>query len=513
MLGLLPRDLDLGALPGMLAARHARHAALEVDGRVRSFASVEDEVGRLTAAHRAHGHLYGARVGVALSGIDVALHVCALVRAGAVAVPVNPRLPCAEIRALLEAAGASAVVVDDLALDGALAGGAARVCPRRRLSSWLDANPRASSSPEPRRRPQATAVVLSTSGTTGTPKLAPLTSADLLAFPRMLVEAPRLVGHRRVLSALPMTHVAGLQALFGSWCAGACFTHVDGFRAADVLDVIERRSPDAFVGVPTMYADLEAAGADAHDLSSVMLWVSGADAMSAARARRFQERGALVRAGRRRLLTAAFADVYGMVETAGAVAVRLYPPAPRGLRAPVVGVVLPHVEARVVDDDGLPVAPGAVGLLELRRRVHGAGRGRHARDAQATVIAADRWLATDDLVRLWPGGVIAVVGRRRERLKVGGFSVFPGDVEDAMRAYPAVRDAALVGEPDARLGEHPVALVVADGALDADAMLAWLKGRVAGYQRPTRVVVVDALPRTRAGKVDRDAAARIAHAA
>ncbi|MDX1619506.1 MAG: class I adenylate-forming enzyme family protein, partial [Nitriliruptorales bacterium] len=112
--------------------------------------------------------------------------------------------------------------------------------------------------------------------------------------------------------------------------------------------------------------------------------------------------------------------------------------------------------------------------------------------------------------RVWPGGMFAFAGRRHDRLKVGGFSVFPAEVETELRRAPNVREVALVGLPDERLGERPVALVVPDEGFDPAQFLGWAEEHVAGYRRPRDVTVVDSIPRGNHGKVNRDRATALA---
>jgi fatty-acyl-CoA synthase/long-chain acyl-CoA synthetase len=125
----------------------------------------------------------------------------------------------------------------------------------------------------------------------------------------------------------------------------------------------------------------------------------------------------------------------------------------------------------------------------------------------------DGWLCTGDHGRVFPGGLFLLSGRRHDRLKVGGFSVFPAEVEAVLDAAPGVREVAVVGVPDPRLGERPVAVVVADEGFDPDAFLAWAAERLAGYRRPRKVCRVDALPRGPNGKIDRGRAAGLAEGA
>jgi acyl-CoA synthetase (AMP-forming)/AMP-acid ligase II len=524
------RGVDLGTLPRVLAdAYDDRPAVTPGEGPERTFREIEHEVARLAAAHDALGHR-GTRVALAMANrIDVLLHVFALVRAGAVPLPVNPRLSREEFASVIAASEATVVLADgDVAArvgDEGRAPHGARWCwtgvgeppagaQGEAVEAWLAAHPDARLEPTGRVGAREVALLLATSGTTGKPKIAVLTSEGLLGVLGLLRVLP--VGRTRglragrdaLLCALPLTHVMGLSTMLGALCAGVRAIHLERFDAAEVLARIERERPNVFVGVPTMYADLEAAGAATRDLSSVQLWVSAADVMPPERARRFQQYGALETVLGRRVGTAAFADVYGMVELSGPAALRLYPPSPRRAGPlPPISVVLPGFQVRVVDEAGRPLRWGATGELQIR------GRGvlQRYEGAQGAGPNAEGWFATGDLARVWPGGIFTFVGRRRDRLKVGGFSVFPAEVETILRTHPGVADVALVGVPDERLGERPVALVVPkDQGFDTEAFLAWAAEHVAGYRRPREAKVVSALPRGAHGKIDRAAATRMA---
>ena len=315
-------------------------------------------------------------------------------------------------------------------------------------------------------------------------------------------------GRDAVIAALPLAHVMGLSVMLGALCAGVRAIHLERFSAPEVLDRIEAARPNVFVGVPTMYADLEAAGAADRDLSSIQLWVSAADVMPAERARRFQRWGAAARIAGRRVGIAAFADVYGMVELSGAAAVRVYAPSIAArLAPPAFAVTLPGFEVRAVDPEGRPLRHGQVGTLEVR----GPGVLSRYEGARGAPLRDGGWFSTGDLARVWPGGVMSFAGRGRDRLKVGGFSVFPAEVEEALARHPDVAEVAVVGVPDERSGERLVALVVARRpGLDPAAFLGWAAGEVAGYRRPREALLVDALPRGPHGKIDRAAATRLA---
>jgi acyl-CoA synthetase (AMP-forming)/AMP-acid ligase II len=510
------RGVHLGELPQVLAARYGQRNAVEDPAptpgldhaAVRTFEDIEEAAARLAAAHARAGRRRGERVLVLLDNrLDIVLHVLALSRLGAVPVPVNHRLTPPEVRAVTEATAAAAAVVD--AELGELVGEELDVVTVEELAETLRAHPADRREPDHHLDPDALAVLMTTSGTTGVPKAAALTSRGLLSSLGRLVLAP--VGQERgprrgrdqALAVLPLTHVMGLSVLLGTLCAGIPLIRRGRFDAEEVLDLIEQRRPNVVIAVPTMYADLERAGAAERDLTSVQLWGSSADVLPQDRARRFQRYGAATRLRGRGIGSALFVDIYGMVELSGAAAIRIFPPslvAP--LPAPSFAVRLPGMQVRAVDEDGRPRRPGRVG--ELQFRGSGVLRGYEGRDDVGP--DDEGWFATGDQGRVWPGGVFQFAGRAKDRLKVGGFSVFPAEVEHELRAATHIADVAVVGVADDRLGERPVAVVVPEPGFDAEAFLEWSKQAVAGYRRPTDVVEIEALPRGPNGKVDRAAA-------
>jgi acyl-CoA synthetase (AMP-forming)/AMP-acid ligase II len=514
------RGVHLGELTSVLADRYGDRPAVEdpaptpglEHGPVRTYRDLEDAVARLAAALAARGRAEGERVMVVVDNrLDVALHALALARLGAVPVPVNHRLTAHELDAVAEATGAVAAIADvDVA--GHLPDRLDRVTADE-LADDLRAHPDRRVVATPGRDADAIVTLLTTSGTTGVPKAAALTSRGLLASLGRLVLAPvgrargLRAGRDRVFAALPLTHVMGFAVLLGALSAGVPLVRRSRFDAAEALDLIERRRPNVVVAVPTMYADLERAGAADRDLSSVQVWISSADAMPTDRARRFQHYGAIARVGTRGIGSSVFVDIYGMVELSGAAAVRIFPPSLVGtLPVPSFAVTLPGIEVRAVDHDGRPVARGTVG--ELQWRGPGVLEGYEGRDDAGP--DGDGWFSSGDHARVFAGGLFQFAGRSKDRLKVGGFSVFPAEVEEELRDAPGLADLAIVGVPDDRLGDRLVAVVVAAPAFDAPAFLRWAKDNTAGYRRPHEVVEVDELPRGANGKIDREAATELA---
>jgi acyl-CoA synthetase (AMP-forming)/AMP-acid ligase II len=515
------RGVHLGALTAVLAGRYGDRPAVHdpaptpgVDhGEVRSFLDLEEVVGRSAAALRDEGVGPGEPVLVLLDNrLDVALLTFALARLGAVPVPVNHRLTGRELAAVAAASGATRAVADP-DLTERLPGGTAVVTSERLGAALRAAGPDHRLPPDPTLDADATAVLLTTSGTTGVPKAAALTSRGLLGALGRLVALPvgwqrgPRAGRDRVLAVLPLTHVMGLSTLLGAMSAGVPLVRRARFDPSEVLHLIELHRPNVVVAVPTMYADLEAVGAAARDLGSVQLWVAAADAMPTGRARRFQRYGSLARVAGAHLGSAAFLDVFGMVELSGPAAVRLFPPSVLGaLPAPPVAVALPGMEVRAVSDDGRAVGAGELGHLQWR----GLGVLESYQGQERDGPAEDGWFGTGDRGRVWRGGVFQLAGRDRDRLKVSGFSVFPAELEEELHGGPGVAELAVVGVPDERTGERLVALVVPADGFDPDAFLAWAHDQVAGYRRPRDVVVVGSLPRGAHGKLDREAATALA---
>jgi long-chain acyl-CoA synthetase len=521
--------LSAGHLGGVADFVGARYADRELVvgptllGRDRwTGRQLADTVARLGAAFARGGIRPGQTALVATDNrVDLLLHVLALARVGAIPAPASHHLKPTELAHVAAATGADAVVADSVTMGNlgeSLPTGAPRLVADGGpggfdvLGALRAGLPPAAAAPP---RPATdVALLLCTSGTTGRPKAAALTSRGLLGAYGWLSLAPvgwqgrgPRAGRDTLLTGLPLAHVMGLGTAIAALHAGIRWLHLPRFDAHTALDLIEKERVNAFLGVPTMYADLEAAGIDARDVRSVQLWMSAADKMPSDRARRFQARSGIVRLRGRTLGVAAFLDIYGMVELSGPAAVRVLPPAPSVSLSPTLPYrLLPGLQVRAVDADGRVLGWGRTGTLQLR----GPGVLRGYRAIEGAGPDARGWFSTGDQGRTWPGGLFAFSGRGRDRLKVSGFSVFPAEVEEALRGCRGVADLCIVGVPDPRTGERVTAVVVADEDFDEQRFLEDARARVQGYRRPRAVVTVAAIPRGKHDKVDREAATRLA---
>lgn len=429
---------------------------------------------------------HGGRRMVVRGGNDYGFFLAcvAVARAGGVVVPVNPRMRDEEVDYVVEDAGAEIV---DVATLGAEVD----------ASDATGASPAADSSDE-------VAGIFYTSGTTGKPKGAELTHDALVNPASMGVLWPSGLRRDEVVVALPIAHIMGFAALVGAAGTGVPVYFLPHFSPRAVLDAIEERRSTVFIGVPAMYRMLLEAGAEGRDLSSVRVWISGADVMPPDLARRFKKMGAaatLPFVGRT-VGEATFAQGYGMVELGGASSMKVSPPGTSLGLGDFLGLSMLGWDTRVVDEAGNDVDSGEVGELLVKgphvlRRYHG--------DPEKTseTVTDEGWVRTGDLARRGRFGTVRFAGRKKDVLMHGGYSVYPAEVEEALRAHPGVADAAVVGRPDEVKGEVPVAFVRREpgSALDEQSVIAHAGEHLADYKVPARVVFVDEFPRTGTGKV------------
>lgn len=433
-------------------------------------------------APRCHG---GRRI-VVRGGNDYGffLTCVAVAHAGGVVVPVNPRMRDEEVDYVVEDAGAEVIDVATLGAE-------------------LEASDVTGTTPaeEPS---EEVAGIFYTSGTTGKPKGAELTHEALVNPASLGALWPARLRRDEAVVALPIAHIMGFAALVGAAGTGVPVYFLPRFSPRAVLDAIEERRSTVFIGVPAMYRMMLEAGAEDRDLSSVRVWISGADVMPPDLARRFKKMGAaatLPFVGRT-VGEATFAQGYGMVELGGASSMKVSPPGTSLGLGDFLGVSMLGWDSRVVDEAGNDVEPGEVGELLVKgphvlRRYHG--------DPEKTneTLTDEGWVRTGDLARRGRFGAVRFAGRKKDVLMHGGYSVYPAEVEEALRGHPEVADAAVVGQPDVVKGEVPVAFVRREpgAALDNQALIAHADEQLADYKVPVKVVFVDEFPRTGTGKV------------
>jgi long-chain acyl-CoA synthetase len=487
----LPNLADL--LSASVAARPDR-TAIKLDDYELSYAALDEAAARVAGLLRAKGVEPGDRVGIMLPNVPY-FPVCyyGALRAGAAIVPMNPLLKEREVAFYLDDSEAKVLLAWHQFADAARAGAEEAgvdcviVEPGAFEQLLADAEP----APEvAERRPDDTAVILYTSGTTGTPKGAELTHSNLLRNVEVSVGLFELDERAVTLGALPFFHAFGQTcALNATVAVGGCLTLIPRFDGGKALEIMERDGVTVFEGVPTMFAAiLHDPRADETDASGLEVCVSGGAAMPVEVMRAFEEKfGCQILEG------------YGLSETSP---VASFNRRDRERKPGSIGLPVDGVEMRVVDDDGNELPPGEPGEVAIRG--HNVMKGYwHREDATAEALDADGWFKTGDIARIDEDGYFFIVDRKKELVIRGGFNIYPREIEEVLYEHPAVREAAVIGVPHADLGEEVAAAVALKTGAEASPadLRDYVKQRVAAYKYPRHVWLVDELPKGPTGKI------------
>jgi len=469
-------------------------AAVRLDDLVLTYDELDERSARVAGLLAARGVAPGDRVGLMLPNVpQFPVLYYGVLRAGAVVVPMNPLLKAREVEYYLGDSGARLVfawhAVAAEAAKGAEAAGAGFVpVDPEGLDRLLGEH--APVTAVTSRADDDTAVILYTSGTTGKPKGAELTHANLA---RNAAVSATTLFHLEpddvVMGCLPLFHsfgqTCGLNAAVSS---GACLTLLPRFDPARALEVVQRDKVTVFEGVPTMYvALLNHPRRDDCDVSSLRVCVSGGAALPVEVLRGFEGTfGCIILEG------------YGLSETSP-VASFNHPDRPR--RPGSVGTPIEGVELRLVDPAGADVPAGEVGEVAIRG--HNVMKGYWLRPEATAEAIPDGWLRTGDLGRQDEDGYLFIVDRKKDLIIRGGFNVYPRELEEVLYEHPAVAEAAVVGVPHPTLGEEVGAAVVLKpgAAATPEELRAFCKERVAAYKYPRHVWLEAALPKTATGKL------------
>ena len=477
------------------AATYGDRPALRMDDYEMSYQELLDAAKRVAEDIRRYGLQPGDRVGLVLPNVPAfpAIFYGSLL-AGCIPVPMNPLLKAPEIEFFLADSGTRLVFVWDGAGDAAAT--AAQLVEARVVTvgatDWGPAQPgdlEPGSTPQ-RRADEDTAIILYTSGTTGTPKGAELTHANLALNAQTTVTTlMKVTSEDVVMGCLPLFHVFGLTcALNAAVQSGACLTLIPRFDPVKALAVIARDGVTIFEGVPTMYAAmLHAPDRDQHDVSTLRVCVSGGSAMPVEIMRSFESAfGCIVLEG------------YGLSETSP-VASFNHPDAER--KPGSIGTPVAGVQMRLVDDWGNDTAPGEVGEIVIRGV--NVMKGYWGRPEETAEAIPDGWLRTGDLATVDRDGYYFIVDRKKDLIIRGGYNVYPREIEEVLYAHPEVAGAAVIGIKHELLGEEVgAAIALRPGAtVSAEELRDFVKERVAAYKYPRHIWLVGELPIGPTGKI------------
>jgi acyl-CoA synthetase (AMP-forming)/AMP-acid ligase II len=471
------------------ARRVPDRQALVGDSRRLTWAQLDEQVDRAAAALSALGLGRGDRCALMSANSDwFVIAYFAVLRLGAILVPVGPRLAPPEVQYVLDDSGASmllfapelAVIVNRIELTAL------------ELPRLIENEGGAGLPPPVKLRPDDDAIIIYTSGTTGRPKGA-LFDHQRVAWTGLQQTATcGFSEHECYLHVIPLHHSAGLALLITMVMLGARNVVMGSFEPAAVLDTIERERVTAMLAVPTMYRFLlREPGLAEHNLSSWRVGIFGAAPMTATAVREMIDGFPTVR----------FFQQCGQTE-AGPSGIYQTPEQVRARPDASGGQPRPYCEVRIVDLEGNDIGPGETGELLMRGR--SVMKGYWNRPRETAEALRDGWLHTGDLVRLDDDGAMTVVDRIKDMIISGGRNVYSVEVENALASHPGVSDCAVIGRPHPDWGESIVAVVAPrDGASvpDLPGLRDHCRAQIADYKLPHEVLPVHSIPRSPAGKI------------
>ncbi len=476
------------------AAAHADRIAVRVGETATTYQELDQAAARVAGLLHDRGLKSGDRVGIMLPNVaEFAVVYYGVLRAGGVVVPMNPLLKKREVAYYLADSGARLIFAWHAFSGDARSGAQQADADAILVDPATFADLLAPATPEHRvvdRADEDTAVILYTSGTTGRPKGAELTHANLTRNTEVMrTDLIQLVAGDVIFGGLPLFHSFGQTCTLNTAVAsGACLTLLPRFAPGEALQILAGHRVTVFAGVPTMYVALLAeSGRAAYDVSELRVCVSGGAALPVEVLRGFEEAfGCPVLEG------------YGLSETSP---VASFNHPDRARKPGSIGTPIRGVQMRVVDSRGYEVPGGEIGEIVIRG--HNVMKGYWRKPEETAQAIQDGWFRSGDLGKVDEDGYFVIVDRKKDMIIRGGYNVYPREIEEVLYEHPAVAEAAVIGLPHSALGEEvgaAVALKPGAGAT-AEELRDHVKAQVAAYKYPRKVWIVDQLPKGPTGKI------------
>jgi long-chain acyl-CoA synthetase len=471
-----------------------------------SYGEVDAISGRMAAGLRAAGLRRGDTVALQLPNVpEFVFAYFGALKAGLTVVPLNPLLKAPEVAFHLRDSGAHLLITFDV-----FAGEAARGAEEAgHVRTHVLASPGADvpagvhsfdqlygpedDDVEPMDSDD-TAMIIYTSGTTGRPKGAELTHFQMYMACTVAGETFGFRVDDVTIAVLPLFHVFGLSVVLDTVVRfGASAVLVPRFRVDTVLDAIEQHRVTVFAGVPTMFVALLHADLTGRDVSSLRVCVSGGASIP----------GEVLKAFEAAYSGAPVLEGYGLSETCG---LATFNRSAEERRVGSIGKRMWGIEVRIVDGGNLVLPPGPENVGEIVLRGHDVMKGYRGKPDATAEVMRGGWFHTGDLGYRDEDGFFYLVDRKKDLVIRGGFNVYPREIEEVLHAHPAVLEAAVLGRPDARLGEEVVAFVTLEpgSTVTPGELIDFCKERLAAYKYPREVIVVDRMPKGGSGKVLKD---------
>lgn len=463
-----------------------------------TYGQLHDAADRLAVGLQAWGLRKGDRVAFFLGNRpEFVIAYLAVIRLGAIMVPVNLRYRRMEINHIVEDCAPALIVTEReqvaiLADAGCGADGPLPLLLAEELAQWQRAEPLVA----PLVLAEDLALIMYTSGTTGRSKGAMIAHGNVLATVTGLLAAWHWQTDDRLLLVLPLFHTHGLVVgLHCALAAGATVLLRAKFEADHTRRELQSGAATVFFAVPTIYVrlveELRSSGGAA--MGQMRLFCSGSAPLAAETLTAFAE-----------LTGHTILERYGMTETG----MNLSNPYAGARVAGSVGTPLPGVFMRIVNATGQDVVPGGEGELLVRGSNVFSGYW-NAPEKTASSFSRDalgqQWFHTGDVARQDPEtGYVTLLGRRHELIISGGFNIYPREIEELLVTFPGVVEAAVVGAPHVEWGEVPVAFVVCGGTVDDHALTLFCRQQLASFKVPKQITHVAELPRNAMGKVQKN---------
>ena len=498
-------SLNVATMLRESATAHPDKPLCHINDLSFTYAQVDEISGRVGAALLATGLQRGDKVALQLPNLPQFLFTYfGLMKAGLVMVPLNPLLMAPEVKYHLEDSDAKVLITFEMFAEQAVKGAAEL----KGVTTYVVNMPGNDERPEGTKHfdelyfaddtrdivptdADETAVLLYTSGTTGKPKGAELTHFNLYMNCTVAGELFGFQDDDIGVAVLPLFHVFGLSSVLNTSVRyGGTIVLIPRFELEPVVEAIEKHRCTIFSGVPTMYFGLLNMDTSGKDLSSLRVGVSGGAAIPGEVIKAFEEKfpGCVVLEG------------YGLSESTSTTTFNVNAEQRKVLS---IGKPVWGVQVQVVDEDDKPLPPGAENVGEIVIRGHNIMKGYYNKPEATAEAFKNDWFHTGDLAYMDEDGYLFIVDRKKDLVIRGGYNVYPREVEEVLYEHPAVAEAAVLGRPDAKLGEEVLAFVALKPGASADPeeLIAFAKERLAAYKYPREVRIVDELPKGATGKI------------
>lgn len=482
-------------------------------GKGTSYRELEQTISRFAGALEDLGVQKGDHIALLLGNTPhFIISLYASMRIGAVAIPINPIYTADEISYIIKNGDVKVVIALDMLLPLVEAGvqGFPQVTNYIICETIPDVGKKYAALPDAVKvktklftqvlaeatravdpvevSPDDTAIILYTSGTTGHPKGAMLTHNNLYSNARDIGDYLKMTHEDRVIATLPVFHVFALTVVVNApLTRGATILLAPRFSPGEIFELAVTYKATVFAGVPTMFNFLyQFEGGDVSAFSTLRVAISGGSSLPVSLLHNFENK-----------FNVRISEGYGLSEASP---VTCFNPIDRDRKPGSIGQAILNVENKVVDETGQEVAIGEVG--ELIVRGSNVMKGYYKMPEETAVTIRDGWLYTGDLARKDEEDYFFIVDRKKDLIIVGGFNVYPREVEEVLYSHSGIVEAAVVGFPEPNFGEAVHAYVVLkDPSLTVDNIQEYCAQHIVKYKVPTVIEIISELPKNTTGKI------------